>query len=163
MAPRARWIGVAIGLLILGGIIWNVFELDKPTVFYVAKSAVPPATNVAIARSNGPVRAFFGPLSVLLILPDGSLWEWGHVGGSSGKIPVPTRVGTNNDWSQASLASGHYLGIHQDGTLWNWGVPYSISPLRSTPWPVAFPSEPEPVGSESNWVQLAASSAHSAV
>ena len=164
MSRRGRCIGLIAGLAILGGILWTFWQRDTAPMFYVPRGTIPPAVTATLARSNGPVRALFGPLHALLILPDGSLWEWGGLGGPSGaKVRVPTRIGTNDDWTQAVVASGHYLGIRNDGTLWNWGVPYSSSPLAMNAWPMPFPALPEQVGFESNWVRVAASASHSVV
>ncbi len=69
--------------------------------------------------------------SVLAIKTDGSLWAWGD--GSSFSLgqgnvdskAVPTRVGTDNDWKQASIGSTHVLALKNDGSLWGWGfAPY---------------------------------------
>ena len=130
MSRKGTYIGIAVGLSILAIMLWSYLGRDALPLFYVSPGAVPAPVRVTITRSNGPVRAFFGPLHAMLILPDGSLWEWGGLGGFSGKkIRVPTKVGTNDDWVGAAVADGHYLGIREDGTLWNWGTPYSLSPL----------------------------------
>src|SRR5580765_3400019 len=151
MSRKGTYIGIAAGLLIVAIMLWSYLGRDTTPMFYVSPGAIPPAVRATITRSNGPVRAFFGPLHTMLILPDGSLWEWGGLGGPSGaKIRVPTRIGTNDDWIEAAVAEGHYLGIRKDGTLWNWGTPYSLSPLVGFPGPVTFPVLPVRAGSESN-------------
>jgi hypothetical protein len=163
MSRKAKAWGVTIAIVILGCILWSFLRRNEPPIYYVARGAAPPPLTVILAHNNAPVRAFFGPLYVLLILPDGSLWEWGGLGGRTPKIRVPKRIGTNDDWAQAAVADGHYLGIRQDGTLWNWGTPYSWSPLTTFPGPVTPPALPERVGLETNWVRTAASGMHSSV
>src|SRR5256885_12547466 len=120
MSRRTRIVGVIVAAAILGRIVWSLLKPENPPIFYVPSGAVPPPVVVTLARSNAPVRVFQGLMSVFLILPDGSLWEWGQPGGGLAKAAVPRRVGTNDGWVQGAAADGHYLAIRNDGTLWNW-------------------------------------------
>ena len=40
----------------------------------------PPPVIVSLTENNAPLRVFSG-ISVLMVLPDGSLWRWGQTGG----------------------------------------------------------------------------------
>ncbi|HVY32073.1 MAG TPA: hypothetical protein VHB79_36305 [Polyangiaceae bacterium] len=61
---------------------------------------------------------------------DGSLWCWGLDQGrrlGNGRLEdqnVPTRVGDKNDqsWSDVTLGDSHACALHQDGSLWCWGL-----------------------------------------
>ena len=59
----------------------------------------------------------------------GSLWCWGRNttgqaglgAGAPGRLVVPTRVGTADDWLTLEVGQGNACGIRGDGTLWCWG------------------------------------------
>ncbi len=65
--------------------------------------------------------------SVFGIKTDGSLWAWGYGStftlglGNTNNAPVPTRVGTDNDWKTVSIGGSHVLALKNDGSLWGWG------------------------------------------
>jgi len=68
----------------------------------VPSSMIPPAVVAPLVQSNMPLRVFPGVGGVLMILPDGSLWQWGKTGpGSWPRAKVPAQVGTNHNWMQA--------------------------------------------------------------
>jgi len=58
---------------------------------------------------------------------DGSLWGWGENSfgelglGDESTRNIPTRIGTDNDWSFLSSSSNESLAIKKDGSLWGWG------------------------------------------
>jgi alpha-tubulin suppressor-like RCC1 family protein len=61
---------------------------------------------------------------------DGSLWAWGYnergilgVGSVEQYVTVPTRVGSDADWSSVTISEGYngFLAQKQDGSLWGWG------------------------------------------
>jgi alpha-tubulin suppressor-like RCC1 family protein len=62
----------------------------------------------------------------LAIQGDGSLWAWGRndtglLGdGTNTNRAVPTRVGTDKDWSAIS-GGYHTVALKSDGSLWAWG------------------------------------------
>ena len=70
---------------------------------------------------------------VIAIKTDGSLWAWGgneygELGnGSSDGVsdppphPVPTQIGTDNDWISLTAGYGHNAAFRADGSLWLWG------------------------------------------
>jgi hypothetical protein len=67
------------------------------------------------------------------IKQDGTLWGWGYNdNGQLGDGTVtsrnePVQIGTDTNWSSASLAGGYddTLAVKQDGTLWAWGSNFS--------------------------------------
>lgn len=60
-----------------------------------------------------------GSNGTVAIAADGSIWEWGDVGGT---IPLiePRQVSTDTDWVSVN-AGGRMYAIKADGTLWIWG------------------------------------------
>ena len=86
----------------------------------------------------------------------GHLWAWGknsygQLGlGDTAERDIPTRVGTDNDWSSVDCFF-HTLAIKSDGTLWAWG--YNGSGQlglgdTSDRW------IPTQVGTENQWVYV---------
>ncbi len=64
----------------------------------------------------------------LAIRADGSLWSWGGVSGAGPQghgdrstRRVPTRVGTESNWTAVSAGPHHSLAIRSNGTLWSAG------------------------------------------
>jgi alpha-tubulin suppressor-like RCC1 family protein len=64
------------------------------------------------------------------IKSDGTLWGWGwnNCGRISGAAPeepwhypIPTQLGTDNDWSSVSVGWTHTAAIKTEGSLWVWG------------------------------------------
>src|SRR5437879_5389947 len=88
----------------------------------VPLAMIPPPVVVSITQSNGWPRAFPGIGGLLIILSDGSLWQWGQIGpGTWPRAAVPVQIGTNYDWIQAFAANNHCAGLRKGGTLWEWG------------------------------------------
>src|SRR5438128_8576858 len=113
---------VALGAAFVLLIAYLVFSPRSYPFVRVPRAMIPPAVLVSIAQSNATFRAFEGPGGFLMILPDGSLWQWGQTGpGSWPRAAAPVRVGTNYDWIKAVPANNHCLGLRKGGTLWEWG------------------------------------------
>lgn len=61
---------------------------------------------------------------------DGSLWCWGDnrsyqlgLGEDAGEeVSIPTRVGSDADWTQAATGFDHSCAVKSDDTLWCWGL-----------------------------------------
>ena len=71
-----------------------------------------------------------GDAHSLALKADGTLWSWGS--NSRGQLgqpglgttvdqPIPTRVGSDRDWSRISAGSLNSLAVKRDGTLWSIG------------------------------------------
>lgn len=109
---------------------------------------------------------------MLAIRSDGSLWGWGEkfVRFSHGDVPAinstePTRIGTDSDWTNISASDSansswaHSLGVRADGTLWAWGNDFGGS-LGMGLIAAGFTS-PRKVGTDSDWVNVAAADSRS--
>lgn len=65
--------------------------------------------------------------SVSIVMTDGTLYAWG--GNSGGQLGdgttqrklVPTKIGTDANWSYFAVGESRSLGIKNDGTLWHAG------------------------------------------
>lgn len=101
-----------------------------------------------------------------LIAPDGSLWAWG---GTYTKLrglaeqevvsETPVRLGSDKDWSQIALGTGHTVALKTNGTLWGWGT----IDITSSPQHELSTNIPKPIllDVRTNWVQIAAGNHHS--
>ncbi|MDB6019268.1 MAG: hypothetical protein JWR19_3757 [Pedosphaera sp.] len=117
VAPRFSWrkkklaMGAVLGVVIAGGfyVRWN------------SAPKFPPPLVVSMTQSNAPLRVFPG-VNVHMILPDGSFWRWGGLGiRQISRAVVPERLEINSDWAQVANSGDSFLGLHKDGTLWEWG------------------------------------------
>ena len=86
----------------------------------------PRAVQVGTATNWVKIRA--GGVSAAGIQSDGSLWIWGgspKLGNttpqSSQNLLVPTRVTSDTNWGDVSVAFNLWLAVKSDGTLWAWG------------------------------------------
>ncbi|WP_264512289.1 T9SS type A sorting domain-containing protein [Flavobacterium sp. N1719] len=59
---------------------------------------------------------------------DGTLWGWGAnfsgllmQGSSTGVVPLPIQLGSDNQWQKISSFGAHILALKTDGSLWSWG------------------------------------------
>jgi alpha-tubulin suppressor-like RCC1 family protein len=85
-----------------------------------------------------------GDTHTLAIKADGTLWGWGDDGVgqlaniTSGKWPAyqltPARIGTDSDWAAVSGGQWQTLALKTDGSVWQWGFP----------WTDAFPTPMPP-------------------
>ena len=67
------------------------------------------------------------------------------------EITVPTRSGTDNNWTQLAAGEVHSLGLKTDGTLWAWGRnEYGQLGLGDT----SHRNAPVQVGAASDWAQV---------
>jgi alpha-tubulin suppressor-like RCC1 family protein len=71
----------------------------------------------------------------LAVKTDGSLWAWGSddagelgIGAGPGNVFIPTRVGTDTDWSVVVAGHLQTLARKRDGSLWAWGYRRETSP-----------------------------------
>jgi hypothetical protein len=104
-----------------------------------AQPSFPAPLGVSLQHTNAPVRVAQGPGGAFLILPDGSLWHWGHLTAPASPLgKAPEQVGTNCDWIQAVGTASLCVGLRSDGTIWEWGrhsrglsdTPRQVDPSR---------------------------------
>jgi alpha-tubulin suppressor-like RCC1 family protein len=104
--------------------------------------------------------------SCAAIKTDGTLWTWGR--GSSGQLGLgnttsyssPKQVGALTTWSNAGTGALNTQCIitKTDGTLWSWGDNFNGKlGLGDT----FGRSEPNQVGSLTNWLTVATGYSHS--
>ena len=98
---------------------------------------------------------------------DGSLWTWGannfgQLGdpklAGTNELRTPTRLDTETNWQALAVCSLHNVALKKDGTLWTWG-----DSGRTPAVAMNSPSnhfEPTQMGSETNWVAVAAGYYH---
>jgi len=61
------------------------------------------------------------------IMTDGSLWtfgsnQYGELGlGSTEKMTVPTRLGSDTDWVSVSAGGTHMIAMKENGNIYSWG------------------------------------------
>ena len=82
-----------------------------------------------VVVNDGPWQSVGGgDTGMFGVKTDGSLWAWGS--SADGQLGTGTvtynyrdilRVGTDNNWKQASLTYHTSAGLKTDGTLWTWG------------------------------------------
>ncbi|MCL2003403.1 MAG: S-layer homology domain-containing protein [Oscillospiraceae bacterium] len=100
-----------------------------------------------------------------IIKTDGSLWGWGNNyhgqlgdGTTTGQLEF-VRIGADSHWASISSGSHHTAAIKTDGTLWAWGWNYSGQLGRSASDDYSEVGETSPVqiGTDSDWISVAAS------
>lgn len=77
-----------------------------------------------VGAENDWVALSAGYSHVLAVKTDGSLWAWGDnfsnqlgLGRETADRLVPTRVGTDNDWTAVAAGYNHSQGLKSDGTI----------------------------------------------
>ena len=149
-----------LGMVVVLLMGWTIFISLFPDSAgpEVPSSMIPPAVVAPLVQSNMPLRVFPGVGGVLMILPDGSLWQWGKTGpGSWPRAKVPAQVGTNHNWMQALPANNHNVALRTDGTLWEWGW----RGASKAGAPVGSSQDPEQMDSGHDWIGIAAGDVHS--
>ena len=86
------------------------------------------AQPVQVGTATNWLKIRAGGVSAGAIRLDGSLWIWGgspKFGNTTPQSPqnllVPTRVTSDTNWVDLSVAFNIWLAIKSDGTLWAWG------------------------------------------
>jgi len=114
---------------------------------------------VLVGADTNWLMASGGVMHSVALKSDGSLWAWGdnsgHQLGDGTTTPrlAPYRVGTDNDWVKVEAGTGSYynLALKSNGSLWIWGLPYALTGGAATP---------TMVGSDTDWVDIAAGYYH---
>ncbi len=103
----------------------------------------------------------------LLLKNDGSLWSFGfnyngQLGTGNSTVgtvtTLPERVGTLNTWKSIYTSVSASYAIKTDGTLWSWGLNASKRLGNGAAFDDVV-STPTQVGTDTNWLTIAANSA----
>ncbi|MFH1226382.1 MAG: fibronectin type III domain-containing protein [Planctomycetota bacterium] len=96
---------------------------------------------------------------------DGTIWSWGY--NNNGQLGLgdlndrwgPVQIGADTDWAQISAGQSHCLALKTDGTLWAWGnnMEGQLGQGVNIPMKILTPT---PVGSDTNWVEVASGGNH---
>ena len=102
-------------------------------------------------------RIAYRPSGLIVLLQDGTLYEW--VGGTGASGPgfdaEPKLVGNRSQWILADQAWSSSVAIKADGTLWMWGtVPIDGGKFAR------FERDPVRVGGDSDWARVACGQDH---
>jgi len=121
---------------------------------------------LAAAKAKAPVLAA-GEYHSLTIRADGTLWAWGRnnlgqlgLGADTSNRMAPVRVGPASDWVAVAAGGSHSLGIRADGSLWAWGY-NGYGQLGLAEGDTSNRNHPTPVGTDRDWVAVAAGANHS--
>ena len=119
---------------------------------------IPQATQVGTATNWMKVRA--GGVSGGGIQSDGTLWIWGgspKFGNSSTNsaqdLLTPTRISSDTNWVDLSVAYNLWLAVKSDGTLWAWGRQAHVF----TDAPQSACATPTQVGTSTDWLLVSSS------
>lgn len=107
--------------------------------------------------------------AAILLAPDGSLWIWGGSrfqlsGLVSNRVttPIPLRLVPGKDWRSVAGGYGHVLALKADGSLWAWGDNRcgAVGQSPSTNSLAARIAQPTRIGTDTNWMRIAAGLGH---
>lgn len=115
-----------VGLLLApDGSLWCWGSTDSHNTGLVKE---PTETPQRIGTDTDWCRVAGSHAHALALKTDGSLWGWGWNGSGAAtlarrreRVTVPTRIGTDTDWTEIAAGAGHCLGLKRDGSLWAWG------------------------------------------
>lgn len=118
----------------------------------------PMPARVGTATNWVKIRA--GGVSAAGIQSDGSLWIWGgspKLGNTASLSPQnllgPTRITSDTNWVDVSVAFKLWLAIKSDGTLWAWGRnAYLLTGAAQDACEI-----PTPIGHETDWQSVCSS------
>lgn len=158
------------------GADWQAVTISRPTadIRYVLVSSYASRGGEAVytlvddvSYSPMPVAKWTavaaGKAYSLALRGDGSLWAWGA--NARGQLGLNDVQGRNqpvklpgNDWSAVSAGLEHALALKSDGSLWAWGqnLTGQLGDGSTTQR-----NAPVRVGSDSDWLALAAGADHS--
>jgi alpha-tubulin suppressor-like RCC1 family protein len=135
---------------------WGVDRYGKPSSSDPAGHERP----VRVGDDTGWTAVAAGGQHVLALKKDGSLWAWGS--GEHGQLGdgantdrgSPVRVGSDTDWVAIAAGDQHSLALKADGSLWAWGKLRNGNQVGSDS--IGDVPSPSRVGSDSDWVAIAA-------
>lgn len=107
-----------------------------------------------------------GHFHTLGVRNDGTLYAWGlNQHGQLGDATLvdktaPVRIGSDTHWTQVAAGEYHSLAIKSDGTLWAWGLNID-GQLGHAVGDTTRRTVPVQVGSDTDWMAVAAGKNHS--
>ncbi|TPD71266.1 RCC1 domain-containing protein [Flavobacterium microcysteis] len=123
---------------------------------------------VQIGTANDWQKISAGNNFSLAIKNDGTLWAWGYNiysqlgNGNVVNQRSPIKIGTATDWQSISAApgliGGHSMALKTNGTLWSWGNNFYGQLGDDT---LTNKNQPVQIGTDTNWLAIAAGGAHS--
>ncbi|MPS63686.1 MAG: hypothetical protein DI622_06825 [Chryseobacterium sp.] len=166
LSPDNDWIDIASGgartfAIKSNGTLWGRGRNDKFSVgapLLANGTCVVNLTQIGTTADWKKVSSSVNDFT-LAIKTNNTLWGWGDnidgaVGnGTSQLVQTPVQIG-NDTWKDVAAGTSYTIGIKSNGTLWGWGrgcwdtsgtivvPPNSLSPVQ--------------VGTDSNWVKVAA-------
>lgn len=118
------------------------------------------ATAVQVGASTNWAKIRAGGVGAGGIQSDGSLWIWGGSPKLGNTAPnnaqnllVPTRINSDTNWVDLSVAYNIWLAIKSDGTLWAWGRIAHVFTGASA----SADETPMQVGSDTDWQSVSSS------
>ncbi len=101
-----------------------------------------------------------GVFSAAALKTDGTLWQWGNGYYQGAPSGVPIQIGTDTDWKTIAHGAEHNLALKNNGTLWAWGNNLTGQLGDGTSGGV-HTGLPRQIGTDNNWVMIAAGGAAS--
>ncbi|MBI5376331.1 MAG: hypothetical protein HZA77_12930 [Candidatus Schekmanbacteria bacterium] len=107
-----------------------------------------------------------GDSHTIALKSDGTLWAWGknenaELGdGTTINKRSPVQIGSDTNWSKISAGNNFTIALKSNGTLWAWGS-NSFGQLGDGTSGYVVREYPAQVGTDTDWVSIAAGDTHS--
>lgn len=150
-------------LAIRNGGVWGWGSNDTRQMGQSTPSASQ-LTPIAIGNFTDVMDVTIGGLApaCVALRSNGTLWGWGSnstgvlmQGSSTTSVPTPTALGTDTNWAKIAQGSDHILALKTNGTLWAWGAG-EFGQCGDTLPPLFFRNSPGQIGTDTDWVEVAA-------
>jgi len=121
---------VAASVLVLAGVGMGWSQWRSRPVYS-------PVVTVSLATSNTPIWISAWGQTLMMVLPDGSLWRWGQIWPvDERRFVAPERIGTNDGWVKVSFSANRCTALRRDGSLWegkqiNLGIDEPLTPVAT--------------------------------
>jgi alpha-tubulin suppressor-like RCC1 family protein len=147
------------------GTLWSWGKNDYGQLGIGVTDTIPHSSPLQIGADNNWVNVTCGPYQTFALKSDGTLWAWGSnyygemgIGiADTNSHPIPSQIGTENNWINISCGFGHVLAIKSNGTLWAWGL-NSYGELGNGT--TVSETNPIQIDSDSDWVNVSCANYH---